>query len=89
MQVLHGPQCVVAHGNTWLHHPHSCLLARLAGESDMARRSRQLGEWAVVETRGALYPLTYSHPDCSTACVYYAERVLKVRVKICPYSSVG
>lgn len=23
----------------------------------------------VVETRGALYPLTYSRPDCSTACV--------------------
>jgi len=22
----------------------------------------------VVEVRGALYPLTYSRPDCSTAC---------------------
>lgn len=43
----------------------------------------------VVEVRGALYPLTYSRPDCSTACVYCAERVLKVRVRKHPYSSVG
>jgi len=69
---LHGPQCVVAHGNTWLHRPHSCLLARLAGESGMARRSRRWGARVVVETRGALYPLTYSRPDRSTACVYCA-----------------
>ena len=28
----------------------------------------------VVEVRGALYPLTYSRPDCSTACALCGAR---------------